>query len=787
MNDDTNATDDDLYDGLSDRRLWQLPDSVLVTAWSAVRSIRVCARLAVLMVMLLLSPRVFADVTIATGPTTIPRGDAQGAKDITVSNDLFAVAFAVDSSPPWGRPRGGIVDVAIVSDGMPGYDIVSFVDFLPNSWAGWTSSKHRVRVSTHTSTEVVIESIRDWSFVELKTLFTIRDGDSKIHVATTMTNKGDDALTNLLSGYGVWPDGGFLFQVPGMFGVEEGDESQASADWSASYDANWTLGLHAPFADHNSYSGRDRYLAHEMQPGDTRTFDAWVQIESSGDLAPLVSSEIAMNSLSYGDVQGRVVSADGGPIGKPAIVVYKNGQPYTWAMGIAGRYSVSLPVGEYSIYATAADYSESAAAAVLVRDGTVLEQDFDDLRSPGELHIRVIAEGGDEPVDARISIEEGYIPLIEYLGRQVFFTELNPRGELILSVAPGDYTFRIATSDGFTARSKLEKATISSGKRLKLTAGLKIESAPSAQGWYSADLHHHSDVLDGFTPPEFVIRSELAAGLDITFLSDHDSVINNEQMRRLAANRGRHFISATEMSPSWGHFNAYPLDDGKEPELEMATASVQQVFAEARRLGADILAVNHPYADDGYFANLEQSDVVPGGYDEHFDLIEIGDGDSQQTAERAWQFWNQGKRAYFAAGSDVHDVWSAVSGSARSYVHVSGELTVKKFIDSLQNGHSYASQGPLIYPELMFGSDIRHNLGDDLTLVYSLYAVNGLKSAHLIENGVDVQRSGFADNTWKSPLQFTVSPLADTWYSLVVVDTEGRRAYSNPVWISVTE
>jgi hypothetical protein len=128
-----------------------------------------------------------------------------------------------------------------------------------------------------------------------------------------------------------------------------------------------------------------------------------------------------------------------------------------------------------------------------------------------------------------------------------------------------------------------------------------------------------------------------------------------------------------------------------------------------------------------------------------------------------------------------------VSGSARSYVHVNGELTVKKFIDSLQNGHSYASQGPLIYPELMFGSDIQHKAGDDLTLVYAVQAVNGLQSAHLIEKGVGVLRFDFGDNISKSPLRFAVNPLADTWYSLVVIDANGRHAYSNPISISVTE
>jgi len=63
-------------------------------------------------------------LSIIVGPTPIQRGDALGGKDITVSNGLFAIAFAVETAPPWGVARGGIVDIALLEDGKPGYDII---------------------------------------------------------------------------------------------------------------------------------------------------------------------------------------------------------------------------------------------------------------------------------------------------------------------------------------------------------------------------------------------------------------------------------------------------------------------------------------------------------------------------------------------------------------------------------------------------------------------------------------------------------------------------------------
>ena len=79
-------------------------------------------------------PTAHADVSVATGPTTIPRGDATAARDITIGNDVSALAIAVDTAPPWGVARGGIVDIAIVRDGEPGFDIASLADFMPNNW-----------------------------------------------------------------------------------------------------------------------------------------------------------------------------------------------------------------------------------------------------------------------------------------------------------------------------------------------------------------------------------------------------------------------------------------------------------------------------------------------------------------------------------------------------------------------------------------------------------------------------------------------------------------------------
>lgn len=54
------------------------------------------------------------EVRLVIGPTPIPEGTAQGANDITLTNSKMPMTFAVDTIPPWGVPRGGIIDIAEV-------------------------------------------------------------------------------------------------------------------------------------------------------------------------------------------------------------------------------------------------------------------------------------------------------------------------------------------------------------------------------------------------------------------------------------------------------------------------------------------------------------------------------------------------------------------------------------------------------------------------------------------------------------------------------------------------
>jgi hypothetical protein len=729
-------------------------------------------------------------VTVRIGPTPIPAGDALGARDITLGNERIAVSFAVETAPPWGVARGGIVDVASVSDGQFSADRASLVDFMPNDWSEWPTTYQDVTIEKTAHDEAIVRTDRDWGDVRLVTTYRLRAGEDRLHIVTDMTNSGDVPLTGLSSGYVLWPDGGYIFGIPGLDGLEQGETAGALANWSAFYDEEWMLGLHAEFDDRINNSARDRYLLHDLEPGETRRFEAWLQIGDSGELAPLVASEITLGSLVAGRARGTVVDVDGAPVDGAAVVAERmagtSGEPFAWAFTDQGEYSFELPPGTYRLHAVARGYAASPSTTMTIDEGDTVELNFDGLRPPGELTIQVVEEESGAPLDARITIEAGDTPLIGYYGAAVHFTELTSIGRATMTLAPGDYRFRVSAAEGFTARPAFLDVQVASADSHEVTAVIDHLADPAAQGWYGADLHHHSDVLDGYTEPHFVLRSELAAGLDVAFLSDHDAVVNNAELARLAADRDIPFIPGTEFSPSWAHFNAYPLDPDATIAIEVGSSTVQEIFAEARRMDADVVQVNHPYIEYGYF-RARENETIPGGYSDAFDLVEISAAEpNEQTIPAVWQLWNEGHRAYFTGGSDAHDVWQEISGAVRMYVHVEGEFTIGKFIAGLKAGRSFASGGPLVYPDIMFGEEVDHDAAAPLELFYSVQAVSGLARVTLVGRGEPVETLEFDGATVLTPVSFTVWPDSDGWYALVVEDAIGHATYTNPVWVTVT-
>ncbi|HEY1312813.1 MAG TPA: CehA/McbA family metallohydrolase [Steroidobacteraceae bacterium] len=725
-----------------------------------------------------------AGVRVIVGPTPIKGGEAKSAGDITVVNEKLAFALAVQSPVPYGVPRGAIIDVAPVVNGEIGRDCVVFADFIPNNWSAWPNTFQHIEILQRGPTRVVVRTVRDWGKVTITTLYTLAAAADSIAIRTTMHN-GGAALADLLSGLTLWPKGGHFFGVPGLRGVVEGSTEMALADRVVAYDEQWSVALHAPYADHIADGSLDLYRLHTLAAGESRVFEGWLQVGASGDLKPVIAAEIARRHLTAGTVRGTVAASNAQPVEAPVIVVEKHGKPYGWVLGRGGVFEFALAQGDYLLYATAKGYSESARIPLQVKPGAVANVDFRELRPPGNIRWSVADARSGAPVDARINIEEGQKPLVEFLGRNTFFTELERRGRVDVPIAPGDYRFSVSSGGGFLAQSERVKLSVAPGEARAAQVALTRLFDPPARHWYAADLHHHADQAEAVTPPADLARSQLAAGLDLLFVSDHDSTVNHATLRELAERRGVAFIPGIELSASWGHFNAYPLAPDQTLAIDTGTASIDELLTAARRMGATVVQVNHPFIPYGYFTSVSRG-VAPGGFNPSFDLIEINaaaPADDAKVLRTLWNFWNAGHRYYLAAGTDTHDVWHEESGAVRTFAHIDGAVTAVAYAQALKDGHGYVTFGPLIFPSVIFGDELRVKPREPFNLGFDLQAVAGLKQVELIESGRVLKTEAWTAASQQVHVDFPLTTEHATWYSLIVEDNQGHKAYSDPIWV----
>jgi hypothetical protein len=726
-----------------------------------------------------------ADVSIIKGPTPVQSGDAVSENDITLKNTKIAVSFAAQTPAPWGVAKGGILDGAVVKDGKVGVDRITLVDFIPNNWSSWPTTYQKVEVIKDSPEKGIIQTKRDWEKCQLETTYTLEKNSDKIKLVTKIKNTGKTKTGDILSGYVLWATGGYQFGPSGLEGIKKTKADKAFTDWSVTYDSNWMTALHAPYYDFINYHGRDMYLQNNLKPGEEKIYEGFLQITPSGDLAPVLEYEIERKNLAKGKIIGTIKTIKGKKIEKPFIVVEKNGHPYTWAQGKNSKFEIVLPKGEYEVYAAAQGFSSSPKTKIKIENGSEIKKDFDSLKAPGtlELSIRDLKN----PCDARIEIIKGQSPLIGFLGKKTFFTELDKRGTANLKLAPGKYEFKIESGADFFSKPVKLATEIKADKTVLKNITIK-KPMNQPENWYNADLHHHSDQLDGTTPPEFLVRSQLASDVDFAFSSDHDTIVNNKKIAKLTKQAGIKYIPSIEISPSWGHFNVFPIAVDTQWDLDSGTASVEEIFSYARKKGAKIIQQNHPFIPYGYFANINNN-TITGKFRGSFDLVELNsDAEYEDAWKLACTYWNNNDRYYLGAGTDVHNVWDRKSGEIRMFAYSPGGMGTDSFIAALKNGNSYASFGPMIKPlNFMFGNE--KCLAEDENQEFSFIAksVNGLKNAIILQGGKEVKKFEFKNNPESKQLNISLNPDSDTWFALIVEDSKGKKAYTNPVWLNIVK
>ena len=99
-------------------------------------------------------------------------------------------------------------------------------------------------------------------------------------------------------------------------------------------------------------------------------------------------------------------------------------------------------------------------------------------------------------------------------------------------------------------------------------------------------------------------------------------------------------------------------------------------------------------------------------------------------------------------------------------------------------GHAYVTYGPLIFPSVLFGTELPVTAGVPFTLGFEVGSVAGLKEVQLIGDGKVHETRSLPAAPLQARTDFSLTAVRAGWYSLIVVDQAGRKAYTDPIWIT---
>ena len=463
---------------------------------------------------------------------------------------------------------------------------------------------------------------------------------------------------------------------------------------------------------------------------------------------------------------------DFSPDGKRLVYAsYLGGQWHQlWVMPSEGGYAFPLSYGDFDntnprwspdgrrIALTSNRTGNSSLWIQVVQSGAQTELVVERrryLKRMGELTIRVVDPAG-HPTPARISLtgedDRAYAPDGARLYAEDNFVRserpfeshyLHSPGEATVTVPPGRVAIEV--TKGLEYRVDKRSVEVVAGQHASLTIALDPIGIPPGDGssrWLSADLHVHMNYGGVYrNRPANLVAAMAAENLPIA----QDLIVNKEQ--RIpdignfrtspdpASTPGNILLFGQEFHTSyWGHLGLLHLArhlllPGYATYPSTAAASMFPTNANVADMAhaqQALVGYVHPFDwppdpyTDPTLTHGEPADIalelpVDVALDK-VDYIEaVGFSDHKSTAEIWYRLLNCGFRLPAGAGSDTMANFASLHGPVglnRVYAAVPlGPLDLNLWLGSLKQGHTFATNGPLL--GFTLGG---RQLGDELQL-----------------------------------------------------------------------
>ncbi|MEL7566165.1 MAG: hypothetical protein AAGU27_14935, partial [Dehalobacterium sp.] len=603
----------------------------------------------------------------ANGSTTVfVNGEALHPNDIIIMNNKVGIVLAVGTRNPWGYPSGSILDAGRVSGAVDnknlkgnvtfGRDTVWSVEFLMNGWDSWSPNNSGVvtydlvNYNFNEKKEVdsgglpavkvsrVFKEVGDLTF-DVVTYYSIGEDNEYVYIFDTVKSNNDvesPSLSNRFSITNKGDDGGAMADLGLLTGINtygKTNRNVFATTWilpgtNTGYVNGSPVGDHPWSKNGGSVGYKELRANYPYAAQEFRIYDEYLFIDDQADTRAVVDFLNDYYSAVTMKVAGSVYDAQGKvPVADPVVIVKKDAAVYGWFIGESdGTFDFDLPEGEYTIYVESDGFAKGEPVVINQENSTGLS-----LKAGKEL-VEVtfnVKDGSGNPLWARVEIE-GLYPVVRFTGDSVFYAkDEKSKGKVSAMVPPGEFTAKVF-GEGYYFYSAPVTAAYNTGTKTTYDVAIDMEVA-APEGWISTDPHHHSNKNDAFALPEDVIKSLLAAGLDVAFTTDHDFTTNNFESHTYAKKYNMiGYMPSEEISASWAHFNVGPqsmasyqffLDENQKNNIMDQFADFKVFVKQTHDAGATITA-NHPYYSYGPFYTNENSQV-PGGYDNSFDNIEI--------------------------------------------------------------------------------------------------------------------------------------------------------------------
>ncbi|MDO4542006.1 MAG: CehA/McbA family metallohydrolase [Bacillota bacterium] len=822
-----------------------------------------------------------SDLDLAPGETFIKTGEAIGQNDIVIFNNTMAIAIGAETRDPWGYPAGSVLDVARVylEDGTNGdlktaysngkistdYDRVWDIQFLMNNWDSWAPNNagvvtyEVVRFDFDNNQEYALDSDQGLPTLKLAKKYTVK-GDFDVityysmspdadyaYMTTYAKNNSSQSVENIKSGYSLTHEGDFDDCT-----YSAGQSDVASLPYhhfTTAYTENTAVTLAVPNQvtqiGTSATSGyQDLYCTSTFAPNDSKYYNGRIIMDNHGDIDRVI--DFLMDQEGLTDDNKVQISGETN-VSEPVVVVKKTYGPettktFTWKVGDAeGAYDITLPslgTGEsYSVFVEKEGYAASSPQVITANDfndNICTLEDFQlEKKVPVTFHITDLKGN---PIYGKVIVDNEY-PTVRYTGDATFLTET--KGIVETSISPGDYSATVY-GEGYNFYCLPKEITGNTAKDY-VSVGINMKFTLDNTDWLSADVHHHSNKNDGYSSADTVVLSQLAAGLDVAVISDHDFTSENKTAYDFIKENDYdiNFYPSVEISCSWAHFNVLPQNE-RAYELLLKGAVRFDQFADYNDIvnavhdlgktendGDDYIGAtitqNHPYITYG-LAYADKYGVIPGKYDENGDISPDFDYDAYDTVEingatlaygllvdahynnqvydDAMNDWtkhlhNKIKAHYLVGGSDVHDVLMTYktfySGVTRTVAFAEGSSDMDTieaglaFTNAANSGNSYITCGPLLFPDKMFGE--QYETEKDFTISIDAKSITGIKTVQLYGNDGETYKLLDTVELKDAPAEYTYKYTDSldkgdyNWYSVKVTAADGKYAISNPYWV----